>query len=176
MADITKVLLAAENFQENTFANLRQIWRNQEFTDVTLVSSDGFQLQAHKNVLCSSSSFFRRILIENQHPTVLLYLRGVSRKELELLLEFTYTGACQVEVADLKSFLKTGEELGYEGLLEAATGQEIPIFKNDLLKELDKEIRSPKESFGIRQCSIGTLHNNSLALSSMQIYRKLLLT
>ena len=65
-------------------------------------------------------------------------MRGVSRKEVELLLEFTYTGACQVEVADLKSFLKTGEELGYEGLLEAATGQEIPNYKNDLLKELDK--------------------------------------
>ena len=78
-------------------------------------------------------------------------MRGVSRKEVELLLEFTYTGACQVEVADLKSFLKTGEELGYEGLLEAATGQEIPIFKNDLLKELDKEIRSPKESFSMGQ-------------------------
>ena len=78
-------------------------------------------------------------------------MSGVSRKELELLLEFTYTGACQVEVADLKSFLKTGEELGYEGLLEAATGQEIPIFKNDLLKELDKEIRSPKESFSMGQ-------------------------
>ena len=78
-------------------------------------------------------------------------MSGVSRKELELLLEFTYTGACQVEVADLKSFLKTGEELGYEGLLEAATRQEIPIFKNDLLKELDKEIRSPKESFSMGQ-------------------------
>ena len=50
-------------------------------------------------------------------------MRGVSRKEVELMLEFTYTGACQVEVADLKSFLKTGEELGYKGLLEAATGQ-----------------------------------------------------
>ena len=78
-------------------------------------------------------------------------MRGVSQKELELLLEFTYTGACQVEVADLKSFLKIGEELGYEGLVEAATLQEKPNYKKDLLKELDKGIRSPKESFGIRQ-------------------------
>ena len=66
-------------------------------------------------------------------------------------MEFTYTGACQVEVADLKSFLKTGEELGYEGLVEAATLQEKPNYKKDLLKELYKGIRSPKESFGIRQ-------------------------
>ena len=94
------ILLASENFQEKAASNLRQIWRNQEFTDVTLVSSDGFQLQVHKTVLCSNSSFFRDILIENQHPRILLYMRGVPKKELELLLEFTYTGMCQVEPAD----------------------------------------------------------------------------
>ena len=38
-----------------------------------------------------------------------------------------------------------------KGLLEAATGQEIPNYKNELLKELDKKIRSPKESFGMGQ-------------------------
>ena len=62
-------------------------------TDVTLVSSDGLQLQAHKTVLCSSSSFFREILIVNPHPGVLLYMRG-------------------------KTLLRTVRELGYEGLLE----------------------------------------------------------
>ena len=66
------------------------------FTDVTLVSGDGFKLEAHKTVLSSSSSFFKDILIENQHPSVLLYMRGVTHKELELLLELVYTGECQV--------------------------------------------------------------------------------
>ena len=54
-------------------------------------------------------------------------MRGVPKKELELLLEFTYTGICQVEPADLKSFLRTGEELGYEGLLE--TAEKLPMMR-----------------------------------------------
>ena len=130
------ILLASENFQEKAASNLKQIWRNQEFTDVTLVSSDGFQLQAHKTVLCSNSSSFRDILIENQHHRILLYMRGVPKKELELLLEFTYTGVCQVEPADLKSILRTDEELGYEGLLETAE-QET---SNDGVRALSQQV------------------------------------
>ena len=47
---------------------------------------------------------------------VLLYMRGVPNKELELLLEFIYTGLCQVEATDLKPLLRTVRELGYEGI------------------------------------------------------------
>ena len=157
------ILLASENFQEKAASNFKQIWRNQEFTDVTLVSSDGFQLQAHKTVLCSNSSFFRDILIENQQHRILLYMRGVPipKKELELLFEFTYTGMCQVEPADLKFFLRAGEELGYEGLLETAE-QETP---NDgiraLSQEVAQEIQSHKEE-------IEGAATNDLALEVIQ--------
>ena len=96
MVAVTKMLLACENFKENTAANLKEIWRSRDFTDVTLVSSDGLKLEAHKTVLSSNSSFFRDVLIENLHPSVLIYMKGVIHKELELLLEFTYTGECQV--------------------------------------------------------------------------------
>ena len=96
MVSVSPVLLASENFRESAIVNLKQIWRSREFTDVTLVSSEGFRLEAHKTVLSSSSDFFRGILIENQHPSVLLYMRGVTHKELELLLELIYTGECQV--------------------------------------------------------------------------------
>ena len=125
MVAISQVLLASENFSENAATNLKQLWTSKEFTDVTLVSGDGFKLQAHKTVLSSSSSFFREILSDNHHPSVLLYMRGVTLKELELLLRFTYTGECQVEATELKSFLKTGEELGLQGLLENSMGGEV---------------------------------------------------
>ena len=96
MVAITKMHLACEKFKENAATNLRDIWGSRDFTDVTLVSSDGLKLEAHKTVLSSSSTFFRDILFENPHPSVLLYMRGVIHRELELLLEFTYTGECQV--------------------------------------------------------------------------------
>ena len=99
MVGVSQVLLASENFKEDAVVNLKEIWRSQDFTDVALVSSDGLKLYAHKTVLSSCSSFFKDILIENPHPSVLLYMRGVSHKELELLVEFTYTGECEVEAA-----------------------------------------------------------------------------
>ena len=86
MVATSQVLLASENFKENVVGNLKQIWQSREFTDVTLVSSDGFKVQAHKTVLSSSSTFFRDMLIENQHPSVLVNMRGITQKELELLL------------------------------------------------------------------------------------------
>ena len=155
------ILLASENFQEKAASNFKQIWRNQEFTDVILVSSDGFQLQAHKTVLCSNSSSFRDILIENQHHRILLYMRGVPKKELELLLEFTYTGMCQVEPADLKSFLRTGEELGYEGLLETAE-EETP---NDGIRALSQEVAQEIQSHKEEKEGAST---NNLALEMIQ--------
>ena len=118
MVAVSQVLLSSVNFKENTVLNLKQLWRSQDFTDITLASSDGFKLEAHKSVLSSSSSLFKDLLVGSQHPNVLIYMRGVTLRELELLLEFTYTGECQVEEAELESFLRTGQELGVKGLLE----------------------------------------------------------
>ena len=108
MTTVGQLLLASENFRENVVEHLKQIWRSQDFTDVTLVSSDGSKVEAHKTVLSSSSSFFREILKfeKTKHSgSMLLYMRGVSHKELDLLMEFIYTGECEVEVAELKEVL-----------------------------------------------------------------------
>ena len=136
MVAITKLLLASENFKETAAANLNSIWRNKDFTDVTLVSAEGLKTEAHKTVLSSFSPFFREVFNENKHTSVLLYMRGVSHKELELLVEFIYTGVCQVEVVDLESFLKIGKELGIEGLqennTEEKTAELIPFLRSDI--------------------------------------------
>ena len=141
MVAVSQIVLACENFKESAVANLKQFWRSQEFTDVTLVSSDGFKLEAHKTVLSSSSSFFRDILIGNQHPCMVLYMRGVTRKELELLLELTYTGECKVEASELDSLLRTGKELGFQGLLENTVGDQVSrmIEKSKLIDNHCKE-------------------------------------
>ena len=146
MVAVSQIVLACENFKESAVANLKQFWRSQEFTDVTLVSSDGFKLEAHKTVLSSSSSFFRDILIGNQHPYMLLYMRGVTRKELELLLELTYTGECKVEAAELDSLLRTGKELGLQGLLENTVGDQVSrmIEKSKMVEALPTELNKER--------------------------------
>ena len=88
-------------------------------------------------------------------------MRAVPKKELELLLEFTYTGMCQVEPADLKSILRTDEELGYEGLLETAE-QETP---NDGIRALSQEVAQEIQSHKEEKEGAST---NNLALEVIQ--------
>ena len=97
MVAFSPVVLTDDNFKENAIMYLKGIWTSREFADVTLVSGDGTKFQAHKTVLSSSSTFFRDILLDNnENQRVMLFLKGVKAKELELLLEFIYTGVCQV--------------------------------------------------------------------------------
>ena len=51
MVSVSQVVLASENFKESAVLNVKQMWRSGEFTDVTLVSSEGLKLHAHKSVL-----------------------------------------------------------------------------------------------------------------------------
>ena len=48
-----------KDFHENTKFGLGSLKENQDFTDVTLVSEDGLQVEAHKVILAASSPFFR---------------------------------------------------------------------------------------------------------------------
>ena len=68
---------------------------------------------------------------------------------------------CQVEAADLKSFLRTGEELGYEGLLETAE-EETP---NDGVRALSQEVAQEIQSHEEEKEGAST---NNLALEVIQ--------
>ena len=68
---------------------------------------------------------------------------------------------CQVEPADLKSFLRTGEELGYEGLLETAE-EETP---NDGVRALSQEVAQEIQSHEEEKEGAST---NNLALEVIQ--------
>ena len=49
----------------NSFKNL---WNNNNFTDVTLATEDDKQIKAHKVILSSFSNLFTKILFRNPHP------------------------------------------------------------------------------------------------------------
>ena len=95
------------------------------FFDVSLVvSSSGDEgeeqvLRAHKLILSTCSPLFRsllsgRALRLSPHPVI--YLRGVSAKNLAHILDFIYQGEVNVAQDDLDAFLATAEELKIKGL------------------------------------------------------------
>ena len=107
----------------NTF---RQLWNDEDFTDVTLATVDNQQINAHKVILSSCSPVFRNILLKNRHQNPLIYLKDVQYYDLNLLLEYIYLGECQVANEDLVNFIKIGEELKINGLVEQPKKQNPP--------------------------------------------------
>ena len=96
--------------------NLKALWENGEFLDVTLVCDDG-QVEAHKVILSSASPFLREILQRNPHSHPLLYMRGTSKKDIESVLLFIYSGETQVSQDELESFLALAASLQIQGLV-----------------------------------------------------------
>ena len=61
---------------------------SQDFTNVTLVAADNYQVHVSKVMLCSASLLFRRILIQNEDSHLMIYLEGVYNEELDNIVGF----------------------------------------------------------------------------------------
>ena len=57
-----KLCLQWNDFKENTIGSLGSLKDDRDFLDVTLVSEDGKEVEAHKIILSISSPFFQNLL------------------------------------------------------------------------------------------------------------------
>jgi len=87
-------------------------------TDITFIVEEK-QVPAHRFILASSSPLFLSLLHSSSHPHPMVYLRGVSYRDLTSLLDFMYQGEVKVEQRHLESFLSTAEDLKVKGLSES---------------------------------------------------------
>ena len=110
--------LTKNNYDEATKTIFKSLLTDVEFTDVTLACSDQKQVRGHKAILGASSSFFRSIFKQNPANNLVLYLKGVSTKDLGSIMEFIYLGQTSVNKSDLTTFLEAAEELKVEGLIQ----------------------------------------------------------
>ena len=122
-----KLCLQWNDFNENVekaVANLRQ---DSDFNDVTLVSEDGQNVEAHKVILAASSPFFNDMLVKNKHNHPLVYMRGVKAENLKAMVDFMYKGEASVSQESLDSFLALASELKLKGLMGTDEGDETEI-------------------------------------------------
>ena len=118
MLETEKFCLKWNDFEANVSHAFRDIRDAKDFLDVTLVSEEDEQLQAHKVILSACSPFFRKILQRNPHQHPLLYLKGVKFADLQSVLNFMYYGEVNVAQDELNSFLAVAEELKIKGLTQ----------------------------------------------------------
>ena len=118
MTDDGSFLLHWDLHEQNRTSCISDLWKNDAFLDVTIVCEDG-QIDAHKLILSAASPLFRKILLRNQRVPgrPLLYLQGIRRKEMELLLEFVYSGNVNIPATQLESFMTLAKRLEVEGLV-----------------------------------------------------------
>ena len=111
------VALRWDDHERNATSSLQNLWKKKAFLDVTIVCDDDL-LEAHKLVLSSSSPFFEKLLMRS--PTcrtdALIYLRGTKIKDLQILLDFIYSGETKVAQEDLTNFMELASSLKINGL------------------------------------------------------------
>jgi len=111
-----KYCLKWNKFQENLYSSLGGLREAREFSDVTLASEDGQQVEAHKVILAASSPFFQNILRANPHRHPLIYMRGMKAEDLVGIVDFLYFGEVNIVQDNLDNFLALAEEMQLKGL------------------------------------------------------------
>ena len=145
-------ILTKNNYEDSTKTIFKNLLKDVEFTDVTLALNDEKQVKGHKAILGASSSFFRKIFQQNAVANLVLYLKGISTKDMNSIMEFIYLGQTSVNKADLSTFLEVAEELKIEGLMQmdkaamsASHSESVPEITIDELT-IDEE-ESPVDEF-----------------------------
>ena len=115
---VAHVNLKCSDFLANVFSSFSQLKGSDTFTDVTLVSDDNMQIQAHKLILSVGSDFFREILSDKTHPHPMLCLDGVSSEDLQWIIRYLYIGEVSVPQSSLQKFLHVANKLKCYGLKE----------------------------------------------------------
>ncbi|XP_068232847.1 zinc finger and BTB domain-containing protein 24-like isoform X3 [Palaemon carinicauda] len=114
---MTEGYLALRWNNHNTiFTKILTLLREQEsYVDVSLACS-GRLYSAHKFVLSTCSDYFKEMFNKNpcKHPIV--FMKDVSCKDMEALLDFMYKGEVHVPQSELGSLLRTAEGLQVKGL------------------------------------------------------------
>ena len=111
-----KFCLKWNDFESNVREYFKNLRKDQIVFDVTLATEDGQEMKAHKIVLSAGSDFFSDIFSRNNHPNMYIFLRGVSRPQLEQVTDFLYYGEASITQDEIKHFLDIAKLLQVKGL------------------------------------------------------------
>ena len=126
-----KFNLKWNDFQSTVLQSFKSIRADKDFLNVTLVTDDEVQIEAHKVILAASSPFLGNILKKSPHKHPLIYLSGISSINLNLILDYVYFGEVQLLQEELDDFLLASSKLKISGL----TGNENEEDTKDVLSD-----------------------------------------
>ena len=111
MMEVSGYNLSWSTFSRHLAQLSRELHTEKYFSDLTLVSDDLVQTEAHRIILSASSPLLKSLLSISPRGQTQLFLKGVKHQQLEAVLRFLYYGEVQVPSAEIREFLRAGEEL-----------------------------------------------------------------
>ena len=111
-----KFNFAWSQYQLQSKSLLQNIYKGEEFYDVTLVTEDEKFIKAHKVVLAASSEYFQRILSLQSNANPFVILRGISGDILDNIMKFLYLGETAVCQSNMEEFIQVSKSLRIKGL------------------------------------------------------------
>ena len=127
-----KFSLKWNDFQQTVSNSFGILKKEQDFFDVTLVSDDEVHLSSHKLVLSACSEFFKSILKKTSNPHPLIYLSGISSRNLNFIMDYIYHGEVEIYQEQLDDFLEVAQKLKIAGL-NSDQKQEAEVSKENFV-------------------------------------------
>ena len=128
-----------DKFSSQTF---KSYYKDTTISDMTIVCNDIKLIKAHKLILSSSSQVIKNLIKNSTGPSYVLKI-DVSFHNMDLLIEYIYTGECEVESIQLSGFLQDVEYLHVNGLNQNNASAENSgkiILRNHELKSLSVNV------------------------------------
>ena len=116
--------LSWDTYSECIKGMIQNMWKSDNFTDVTLVSDDKKQKKAHKFILSAFSDVFKSILENIPENNAVIYLKGVKYQELESVLEFIYFGETSFSDRKMNAFFEVAKSLEIKEFKEVRVKEE----------------------------------------------------
>jgi len=131
--------LSWKTLPQHLEATIRELYHEEKYTDVSLVSDDQIKFRAHRIILRACSPVFRNIIDSHpgQHP--LIYLRGIQSQEIQSILEFIYQGEARLSYDRLPEFFKVSQDLKVK---EINVGLSSPLVSPSYPEEPREKIKT----------------------------------
>ena len=135
MADQEKLNLTWDTYSDHMREALKEMMSSSEFADVTLVTDDKKQIRAHRNILSACSPVFKNILQVESYSSPVIYFRGIQYSEMELIIQFIYSGEARLSERRIKEFFLVSKNLEIKELMTTEIEMNHHIYKIEDIKE-----------------------------------------
>ena len=141
--------LSWNDFEPDAVKSRHDLYNSKQFSDVTLVTDDQTQFEAHRIILAGASKVLNKLLSVSAERSSLIFLNGVKGIELRDILRYIYLGNVSIEGNRVKEFLKVARELQIPSINERLDCQdEKPSIKKlDFLQTFPQKDILQEESF-----------------------------